>query len=367
MMIGGCGPSDQPVDEIFELEQVTDGVWATVVREGISPSQYAASLIVIRTDHVLVVDSRHDDESARRLLETVRGLTDLPVRYLVNTHWHGDHVHGNAIFREAFPDIQIIGGEYTGADMRTHGRARLDQEISDREERIATAEGWLEKGARDDGTPLTAEEIEALPGQIEEARAALEARRAIRLVAPTVDVSADMRLHEAEPRVTILGVGPAHTRSDVIVLLPDLGVMALGDLIEDGFPYLDDGSMAGWAGALHTASRLDATVMLGAHGPVLRDRGMLTTQMRFAGAVVDAARAGVRGGLTLEETIAEFDSSEYRGHFSRRVSHLPPDERAARYDDFVAGLMELAYEEAGRAGSSAEADDAAAGSEDAGP
>ena len=69
----GCGPAATPDSgarapdsgsEIFELVPVTDGVYATVVREGVSPSQYAASLIVLRTDHVLVVDSREDAASA---------------------------------------------------------------------------------------------------------------------------------------------------------------------------------------------------------------------------------------------------------------------------------------------------------------
>lgn len=347
-MIGGCGSADQPTDEIYELVAVAPGVWATVVREGISPSQYAASLIVVRTDHVLVVDSRHDYESADNLLATVAALTDLPVKYLVNTHWHGDHVQGNVRFREAFPDVQIIGGATTGSDMVGLGRTRLDEEIARVEGRIEAATGWLDAGARDDGTALTAEEREALPEQIRSAQDYLEARQEIELLPPNVSVDSELRLQDAEPSVAIMRFGPAHTRSDLVVLLPDQELMAVGDLIEDGFPYLADGSPAGWAEALYRVSRLDASTVLGAHGPVT-ERAMLIKQMRFARTVVDAARDGVREGLTVDETFEGMDMSDFFSHFTRRLDGMTRAEKTERFERFVREILDLAYSEAGGA------------------
>jgi glyoxylase-like metal-dependent hydrolase (beta-lactamase superfamily II) len=345
-MIGGCGPTDQPQDEIYELVTVAPGVWATVVHDGINPSQYSASLIVVRTDHVLVVDSRHDYESADNLVATIRTLTDLPVRYLVNTHWHGDHVQGNARFRERFPEVQIIGGATTGADIFGLGRTRLDEEIVRVEGRIAAATEWLETGNRGDGTPLTDEEREALPEQIQAARDYLAAREEIQLSLPNIAVDSELRLADAEPVVSIIHLGPAHTRGDVVVHLPDLRVLALGDLIEDGFPYLGDGSPAGWADALYRASKLDADVFLGAHGPVLTDSSMLFTQKDFARAVVAAARAGVQDGLTPEETFAALDMSDYFSHFTRRLEGSTPAEKTERFEAFVRELLDLAIAEA---------------------
>jgi glyoxylase-like metal-dependent hydrolase (beta-lactamase superfamily II) len=69
--------------------------------------------VVIGDDAVLVVDSGQFPSLASRMVADIKKLTSLPVRYLVNTHWHLDHVWGNAVFRDAYPGLAIIGTEYT--------------------------------------------------------------------------------------------------------------------------------------------------------------------------------------------------------------------------------------------------------------
>lgn len=351
--------ASQPIDasgsEIYRLERVADGVYATVVLDGISPSQYATSLIVIRSDHVLVVDSRHDAASADELIATTRGLTDLPVKYVVDTHWHGDHVQGNARFREVFPDVRLIGGTTADEDMRTLGRRRLDQQIERVEGRVAAARGWLESGVGEDGVALTEDEREALPEQIAEAERYLEARRAIRLIPPEITVEHELRLDDAEPAVEIVKVGPAHTRGDVIVRIPARGVIAIGDLVEDGFPWFGDGFPAGWAEAMdRIAGMLDAMqadgaagspILLGGHGPVLRDRAMFETQRAFVHRIVEAASSAAGADAGVEAAIESADLDEFREHLTRRVEG-DAAAKSERFAGFVAEVMERAYAEA---------------------
>jgi glyoxylase-like metal-dependent hydrolase (beta-lactamase superfamily II) len=202
----------------------------------------------------------------------------------------------------------------------------------------------MESGVKDDGTAMDVEEREALTGQLESARSYLETRRAIELVTPTMTIEGQMRLDDAEPLVIVTRVGPAHTSGDLVVTVPDAGVMALGDLIEDGFPYLGDGSPAGWVTALRQVSRIEADILLGAHGPVLWNREMLDTQTRFAQSIVAAARAAAEGGVALEEARDALDASEFRAHFTRRVEGTDA-EREERYRAFVGGIFEQAYAE----------------------
>jgi glyoxylase-like metal-dependent hydrolase (beta-lactamase superfamily II) len=340
----GPDPSGVPESETYRLERVTDDVYATVVRDGISPSQFAASLIVIRSDHVLVVDSRHDDASAQELLDTIAALTDLPVGFVINTHWHGDHVQGNARFRAAYPNVRFVGGATTDEDIRTLGRQRLDDEIERVAGRIAAAEGRLESGTRDDGTPLTDEEKAALPGQRESATAYVEARRAIELVEPDITVERSLELSEASPAIEILRVGPAHTRGDVVVWIPERGVLALGDLIEDGFPYLGDGYPSGWADALDTAAEIEASVLLGAHGPVLRDRVAFETQRRFARLIADAA-AAAEAGRTASDVVASGEFDEFLTHFTARMNQASEPERRERFHRFATEVLARAVAE----------------------
>lgn len=345
MVAGSLNPAVAQ-ESIFKLERIADDVYATVVSDGISPSRYAASLIVIRTDHVLVVDSRQDGPSASDLVETIAGLTELPVRYVVNTHWHGDHVQGNARFRESFPGVQFIGGSTTDTDIRTVGRERLDQEIAELEGRIAGARQWLDDGARTDGTPLTDEEIERLPDLISAAEDRLATLKEIELIAPEVTVSDRLVLDDAAPVVEVIRVGPAHTRGDVIVHVPERRVLAIGDLIEDGFPWFGDGYPLAWADAMDMIAEIPAETILGAHGPVLRDRELFDTQRRFIRAIADAARSAGQQGWDIEEALERSDFSEHQAHFTRRMVDATDDEREERYADFVREVLARALEEA---------------------
>ena len=86
----------------------------------------------------------------------------------------------------------------------------------------------------------------------------------------------------------------AHTRGDVVVHLPAEKILAVGDLLEDAFPYFGDGYPSGWADVLERIGRLDASVILPSHGPLLRDRELLTMETRLLRTLVDEV-AGARG------------------------------------------------------------------------
>ena len=358
---GGADPASEPAPppaiaaaadtaaaepSVYELVEIAPRVYATVVRAGVNPSQWATSLIVVRRDHVLVVDTRQHASAANELLETVRGVSDLPVRYVVNTHWHGDHVQGNEAFRARHPDVRIIGGATTAEDMRTLGRRRLDEDIARVEGRITAARGRLERGEGEDGTQLTEEEKAELPARIEAAEAYVAARRELVLVPPDLAVDSVLSLTDGEPRVDILRVGPAHTRGDVVVLLPGLRIAAIGDLIEDGFPWFGDGYPAAWADALDRIGALGFDAYLPGHGPVLRDREMFNIQRRFARAVADEARRAVDAGLDLEAARAGADFSEFEDHFTRHLADRPPEERRDRFAAFLDETFARAFAEA---------------------
>ena len=66
------------------------------------------SVAVVGEEGVLVVDSGHFPSATRRIIGEIRSLAKAPVRYLVNTHWHGDHIRGNAVYREAFPAVSEL-------------------------------------------------------------------------------------------------------------------------------------------------------------------------------------------------------------------------------------------------------------------
>src|SRR5690242_1011761 len=87
----------------YQTTKLAEGVYAFIAPESKTPFVSGNSLAVIGSDGVLVVDSTNVPSLARRMIDDIKKLTDKPVRFLVNTHWHPDHLMGNAAYREAFP------------------------------------------------------------------------------------------------------------------------------------------------------------------------------------------------------------------------------------------------------------------------
>jgi hypothetical protein len=100
----------------YKFEKIADGVYyatpefnGTAFPFGSNPFFGANLVVIVNKDDVLLVDSATTPRAARDLLTDIKRLTDKPVRYVVNTHWHYDHTDGNSVFG---PEVQIIAHEY---------------------------------------------------------------------------------------------------------------------------------------------------------------------------------------------------------------------------------------------------------------
>jgi len=294
----GCGPQagasgGGAEDSIFEWLDLGRGLYASVVREGVSPSAYAASLVIVNDDHVVVVDARDTPAAARDLMAHVRSVTALPIRYLVNTHWHSDHVYGNQAFLDAYPELRIVGHPYTADAVLTLGKEhRADEDNTAR--------------------PVPPNEL------VRDSLLLRSGRRTLRIVHP----------------------GPAHTRGDVVIEIQPDSVLVVGDLIEEGLPYLADGTVTGTARALAEMLRRPVIRVFGAHVRRIEDRSRLETQGAFFAELVRLVSDAAAQGVPVEQAAAEIRMESFRAHFTAGDSTLP-----ARYPTFVAGLVKQAYGE----------------------
>src|SRR5262245_699024 len=137
-----------PVATTFAVETVADGIYAFVSPEPKTGFVQGNCVAVVGDDGVLVVDSGQYPALTRRMIDEIRKRTSAPVRFLVNTHWHGDHLLGNGQYREAFPGVAILGHTVTRRLMeKSYSDVGPEAERKEREqlqeERVA-----LEKGRR---------------------------------------------------------------------------------------------------------------------------------------------------------------------------------------------------------------------------
>src|SRR5215831_89187 len=97
-------------DQLFEIKPVVDGVYTAIDKEQYKVNCNAA--IVLLEDGVLVVDTHSKPSAARALIAQIKALTDKPVKYVVNTHFHWDHYQGNQAYPSSWPaGVEIISSE----------------------------------------------------------------------------------------------------------------------------------------------------------------------------------------------------------------------------------------------------------------
>ncbi|MDV6286796.1 MBL fold metallo-hydrolase [Rhodococcus jostii] len=258
------------------LDEIATDVFAYVQPDGGWCVNNAG--LIRSTRHSVLVDTAATEYRSRRLAQTIRPLLSTPdPTYLVNTHFHGDHSFGNAVFA----DSTIIAHQNTReeAERAGLGMTTLWSDVD-----------W---------------------GDI-----------AVRLPDLTVDGSAV--LYTGEVRVELIYPGPAHTTGDLLVWLPERKVLFGGDIVMAGVaPYCLMGSVEGTIRALELIARLEPTTIVPGHGP-LSGPAVIADNIRYLRWVQQLATEATEAGATALDVARSHQSHEFNhlGESERLVSNL---------------------------------------------
>jgi quinoprotein relay system zinc metallohydrolase 2 len=220
---------------------------------------------------VAVIDTGGSAANGRRLRAAVRRVTELPIRHVVNTHVHPDHLLGNAAFRADRPDFI--------------GHANLPRAMA------ARGDFYLEAAARLFGPAIDGTEV----------------------VPPTVTVRDRLAIDLGRRRLVIAAYPTAHTDTDLTVYDENTGTLWLSDLLFMERTPVVDGSLLGWLAVMDGLDELAAARVVPGHGPVSAAwPAALAPQRRYLGRLADEIRAlQVRNG-TIEEAMRAVGRAERR-------------------------------------------------------
>jgi glyoxylase-like metal-dependent hydrolase (beta-lactamase superfamily II) len=230
-----------------ELVASGPGVDAVIARADRGAVGNAA--VVDLGEETLVVDTHYSLAAARELREAAEKLTGRPVTWVVNTHWHGDHVLGNAEFAEA----TIVSTSRTRELISTIGDERLAAQKQSLDRELPAEIERLRAAGDEEGAALLEEQVpelrtltHRLPDETFEEEWAAGGARAL----------------------TFRG---GHTESDAFVLVPYAGVLVAGDLIVAGMQlWAGHGDPGAWAAILERLLELEWETCVPGHGPVSR-------------------------------------------------------------------------------------------------
>ena len=282
------GPPAQQRPAAFTFNKIADDIYHAVGTGAVTVFCNAA--VIINENDVLLVDSHVSPEAAQVLLDELKAITTKPVRYVVNTHFHFDHSHGNQIYG---PNVEIIGHQFTremlasGASMRGAGYDRY----------IATIPGTIARLKAQLDTTRDATGRASLERRLAQQEAFKRETDAVRPTPPTVAFDQTMTLFRGGREIRLHYFGRAHTGGDVFVHLPRERVLVSGDALLAGVPFSGDAFFADWPATLERVKALDFEVVLPGHGAAFRDKariGLLQAYMRdFWAKVSELHRAGV--------------------------------------------------------------------------
>lgn len=283
----GAAHHARAASDVFRVQALGGGVHVLYGRGG-------NVAFYVGPDAVLVVDSQFRDV-APGILEQIKKVTDKPVRYLVNTHHHGDHVGGN----EAFKPVAVI---------MAHENVRKRM-------LAAPAEVLRDYPARLDEARATGNEAQAkfLAEQIEWAKKV----RVETIPAPSVTYGSELKVHLGWETIHLWHTPPAHTDGDTVVSFEAAKVVHLGDLLfHKVIPVIDPkagATVKGYVAALgQVMDRLapDTTVIPG-HGEVTDVQGVIGFN-QYITDLLQAARQARKAGKSKEAFVAEVDLPDYK-------------------------------------------------------
>jgi quinoprotein relay system zinc metallohydrolase 2 len=225
---------------------------------------------IVGRDAVAVIDTGGSPHVGRALLDAIRARTKLPIKYVINTHMHPDHVFGNVAFEGEKPVFV--------------GHAKLPRALAARADRYLGINKEL-LGEAFEGT---------------------------RIVPPTELVKDRLELDLGDRRLLIEAHPTAHTDNDVTVLDEKTGTLFLGDLLFSKHIPALDGSIRGWLALIdELAARTDVKLAVPGHGPEQMPwPSALAAEKRYLGTVADEVRTMIKQGKTLAEAAASVGLAE---------------------------------------------------------
>ena len=260
------------------------------VRAGLMPTPRRFTdgnvVLVALGDATLIVDGPADPGLARQVVEEARRI-GRPVRWVVNTHWHGDHTRANGLYLESFPGVEILGHATLRDDLPAREPGMLADEKRQWAEAIAAAEARLRDGLGEDGAALSAEARSDLEERLGRGRDRMRFMQAFVPTPPTLAIAGEAALHRAAATVRLLPFR-GHTRGDLVVHLPEAKVLLTGDLLDE-LPYFGHGYPREWLRALDALDALDFERIVPGHGGVLEGREQLRTVRELLRVVTEAA------------------------------------------------------------------------------
>jgi phosphoglycerate dehydrogenase-like enzyme/glyoxylase-like metal-dependent hydrolase (beta-lactamase superfamily II) len=248
---------------------------------------------VVMEDYVVVYDANFPKE-AGDVIAAVRKTTDKPIRYVLDSHHHGDHAYGNAVFAKS--GASIIAQANCARLLRVNGPKEF------------AAAGKAPTGRKD-------------------------VRESV-LKVPDIVFDEKLVLDDGKNRVEFLFFGHAHTAGDAFMYIPKYKILCTGDACTNGpFNFMGHSDSASWIRVLEKAQQLDVKIVCPGHGP-LAGKEVLAKQKRYFVELREQVKKGIDAGKDFEDILKGIDMPWHKEWTSIEANTRRPETRHV-YDELT--------------------------------
>ncbi|TYS89823.1 MBL fold metallo-hydrolase [Rossellomorea aquimaris] len=287
--------------DYFSLYVLCDGVYAAIATPG--QGAWSNAGIVDLGEELLIFDSFATPSAGYELRKQAEEMTGKPVKYLINSHYHGDHVFGN----QAFADTTIISTSLTRKWFEEKNK------IVDLKTEIEEMEGYLNKLEKQ--IELTADRVMKASqiNQYKEMEAILKDLPTIKLVLPTYLFEEKMVIEGSKRKVELHCFGGGHTPSDTFLYLPQEKIGFMGDLVTVDLhvPIYDPEE---FCAILKKVKLLDIETVVPGHGSPGGNE-LVCTLEKYLSFLIEKTKEAVKNGVPLEVFVSNLEIPDEYGEW----------------------------------------------------
>ncbi len=333
------GPSTSAPPAVMRTQKLADGIYTFSFPDLGDFYVEGNCTVVINERDVLVFDTQFLPSSSQKVLEEIRKLTDKPVRFVVNSHWHPDHWSGNEVYAEAFPDLDIIASRETRDFMKATGNgfANLWPGFITQTEKRVSDERRTGKTA--DGKTLAEKDLKEEEEALSLDRKFIEESIHVHRTLPTIAYENQLTFYHGGREFQFFSlVGDA--LGTTVMYLPKEKILVTGDVLVHPFPYATP-PISQRIDTLKKLLGLDLAMIVPGHGEVDHDNSSLLLLLHFFETIHDQVRKLLEQGVvSVEDVQAAVKVEEFRAQFTGNDKSLNDD-----FDRTVKALAKTAYRE----------------------
>ncbi len=269
---------------------------------------------IIGSDSVFIVDAGHFPSSARKMIAHLKSVTQKPVKHLLITHWHQDHVMGAIAFKKEWPNLEILMHPFTAKELakEENGSRYSADSMKQLPPAIEQLRGILASGKLPNGNAITDAQREDLTERVAAFSASVKEAPEMEYVPPTRTIDRDTEISIGKRKVQIRFLGEGNTEGDLVVYVPDTKTLLSGDMIVYPTPFALDSHFTPWVATLDKLAAIDAAKIIPGHGPPMSDKSYLNDLRRLFSSLEEQTRTLVSSGVPKDQAQSKIDVAWFR-------------------------------------------------------